>query len=327
MNLLRPLIICFFFLFEFLTNAQFVNKSWGNCTLQQKKVDPYTMTVALDGSGDFTSIQSAIDNAKSFPYERVMITIKNGVYNEKVTIPAWNSKVSLIGESIDKTIISFDDHFKKINRGRNSTFFSATLSVEADDFIAENLTIRNTAGEVGQAIAVSVSSNNAFFHNCSIEGNQDTLYVAGSGNKQHFKGCYIEGTTDFIFGGATALFENCTIYSKKDSYVTAASTPKESHYGLVFLHCNFTAADHVKKVYLGRPWRIYAKTVIINCNLGNHIAPEGWHDWSKPESQESVYFAEYQNTGEGSKINERIFWSRQLTKFEAKKYTKKRIID
>jgi pectinesterase len=162
--------------------------------------------------------------------------------------------------------------------------------------------------------------------NCNILGNQDTLYASGKGNRQYFKDCYIKGTTDFIFGSATALFENCTIHSKKNSYITAASTPEGIEYGFVFKNCKLTADENVTEVYLGRPWRIYAKTVFINCEMGNHIKPEGWHNWSKPEAEKTSFYGEYNCTGAGFKSQSRVSWSHQLSKSQAKDYTVENIL-
>lgn len=282
--------------------------------------------MSKDGKGDYTSIQEAIDGAKSFPDQRVIINIKNGVYYEKVRIPEWNTKISFIGESKENTIITYDDYFNKMNLGRNSTFYTYTLLVEGDDFFATNLTIQNTSGPVGQAVALSVFSNRAKIVNCIILGNQDTLYTSGEGNCQYFKDCYIEGTTDFIFGKATVLFENCEIHSKKNSYITAASTPEGVEFGFVFLNCKLTADENVNAVYLGRPWRIYAKTVFIHCEMGSQIKPEGWHNWSKPEAEKTAFYAEYNCKGPGYKPKERVSWSHQLTKTQAKKYTIQNIL-
>ncbi len=290
-----------------------------------KKKDNF-ITVAQDGSGDFTRIQDAINASPSFPYEKVFINIKNGNYNEKVRIPEWNTHLVLIGESKENTIIAFDDNFKKINLGRNSTFYTATVLVEADDFSASNLTIKNTSGDNGQAIALSVVGNRAKILNCIISGNQDTLYLSGKAAKQYFKDCYIEGTTDFIFGGATALFENCTIHSIKSSYVTAASTPEGIPFGFVFKNCKLTANSDATAVYLGRPWRIFAKTVFINCDMDKHIRTEGWENWSKPEAEKNAFYAEYNCKGEGFQPKKRVSWSHQLTKKEAEKYTTENIL-
>lgn len=232
----------------------------------------------------------------------------------------------MIGESREKTIITYDDYFSKINLGRNSTFHTYTVLVEGNDFVAKNLTIENSSGEVGQAVALYVNANRVVISNCSLLGNQDTLYTSGEGAKNYFKDCYIEGTTDFIFGDATALFENCILHSKSNSYITAASTPKNSSFGYVFKNCKLTADDDVNAVYLGRPWRIYAKTVYINCEMGKHIKPEGWNDWSKPEVPKTTFYAEYKSTGDGAQSSSRVTWSHQLTKSKANKYTMENIM-
>jgi pectinesterase len=288
--------------------------------------DKTIITVAQDGSGDYTTIQSAIDACKAFPDSRITVFVKNGTYHEKVHIPACNTKLSLIGESAEKSIISYEDCFDKIHRGRNSTFYTYTLMVEADDFYAENLTIENVAGPVGQAVALDVESDRCVFRNCRILGHQDTLYAAGQNTRQYYADCYIEGTTDFIFGAATALFDKCTICSKSDSYVTAASTPKGKPYGYVFRKCKLTALEGVHAAYLGRPWRDYAKVVYLNCELGNHILPEGWANWDKTSRDKTACYAEFENSGPGAITQKRVPWSQQLTKKESEEYTLDKIL-
>ncbi|WP_291115439.1 pectate lyase [Flavobacterium sp. UBA6135] len=300
-------------------------EKWKLKNVIKKPKDETNLVVALDESGDFTSIQEAIDQSKAFPDERITIFIKNGIYKEKIKIHEWNTNITLLGESKEKTIITFDDYFNKMGLGRNSTFYTYTLLVQADDTVLKNLTIENSSGEIGQAVALSVTSNRVGVINCNLLGNQDTLYATGTG-KQYYKACYIEGTTDFIFGSATAFFENCQIHSKKDSYITAASTPKDTHFGYVFKNCRLTAAEQITKVYLGRPWRNHAKTVFLNCELGSHILPEGWHNWSKPEAEKTTFYAEYNNNGKGAATNLRVKWAQQLTKKQIKKYTLKNIL-
>ncbi len=285
----------------------------------------YEMTVAQDGSGDFTTIQEAINATKAFPDKRITINIKNGVYREKVKVHAWNNLLTLKGESTDKTIITYDDYFSKIDLGRNSTFYTYTLMVDADDCIVKNLTIINSSGPVGQAVALHLEKDRCQIIDCKILGYQDTVYAAGEGSRQWFCRCFIEGSVDFIFGAATALFEDCTINSKTNSYVTAASTFQESEYGFVFKNCKLTADQVVDKVYLGRPWRIYAKTVFISCELGDHILPVGWHNWKKADAEKNALYAEYNCTGPGYKPSQRTAWSKQLTKKQASKYTKENI--
>ncbi|HNW51176.1 MAG TPA: pectinesterase family protein [Prolixibacteraceae bacterium] len=288
--------------------------------------DKYRMVVAKDGCGDFVTIQQAIDASKAFPPQRITIFIKNGVYNEKVKVHSWNNNLSLIGESADSTLITWNDYFDKINLGRNSTFYTYTLMVEGNDFMAKNLTIENSAGPVGQAVALHVDADRCVFRHIRILGNQDALYAAGMNCRQYYKDCYIEGTTDFIFGAATALFDNCTIHSKSNSYITAASTPEGTPFGYVFRHCKLTASNEVDSVYLGRPWRKFAKTVFIECELGSHILPESWAAWSNADDKQTTYYAEYQNYGPGSNTDKRIGWSQQLTTKEAKQYTPENIL-
>jgi pectinesterase len=286
----------------------------------------YKITVAQDGTGDYSTIQQAIEACKSFPDNRITIFVRKGSYHEKIVVPACNTRLSIIGESAENTIITYGDYFNKINRGRNSTFYTYTLLVIADDFYAENITIENSAGPIGQAIALYVAGDRCVFRNCRILGNQDTLFTDGLNSRQLFESCYIEGTTDFIFGAATVLFSDCIIHSKGNSYVTAASTPQGKRFGYVFMNCRLTAAENVQKVYLGRPWRDYARVVFIKCVLGAHIQPAGWSNWQGTARDKTAYFAEYGNSGPGADISQRVSWSHQLSKKEAKQYSLRNIL-
>ena len=277
--------------------------------------------VAQDGSADFTTIQAAIDSAKAFPDDPITIHIADGIYEEKVKVHAWNNHLILKGESEYGVVIRWDDYFERMERGRNSTFHTATLLVQGDDVRLENLIVKNTAGPVGQAVALSVEADRCMVENCRLIGCQDTLYADGAHARQHYKNCYIEGTTDFIFGGATALFENCTIHSKANSYITAASTPENRPYGFVFLDCTLTAAEGVSKVYLGRPWRSFAKTVFVKCAMGSHIRSEGWHNWNSEAKEKTVFYAEGGNIGTGSSTETRVSWAKQLSEAEVETYT------
>lgn len=292
-------------------------------TFSQEK---YDFTVAQDGSGNFTSIQAAIDACKAFPDKRIVVFVKNGIYKEKVRVPSCNTHLTIKGESAENTILTFDDYFDKINRGRNSTFYTYTLLVEANDFRLENITVENSAGLVGQAVALHVEGDRCIFMNCRFLGNQDTMYITGEKSRNYFTNCFIEGTTDFIFGEATALFENCTLHCKSDSYITAASTNKGKTFGFVFLNCKLTATPKVTKAYLGRPWRDYAKVVFIGCELGAHIAPAGWMNWDKTGRDKTAYYAEFGNTGTGSATENRVNWSKILKAREVKKYTSANIL-
>lgn len=286
---------------------------------QQKKI-----TVAKDGSGDYSTIQEAVNASRAFPLERVEIFIKNGVYEEKLVIPSWNTDISLIGEDVDKTVITWNDHSGK---GDINTFTSYTMKVEGNDFYAENLTIRNTAGRTaGQAVALHVEGDRAVFNNCKIIGDQDTLYAGVDNSRQYYKDCVIEGTTDFIFGPATAVFEDCLIICKKNSYITAASTTPSQDFGFVFLDCKITVTEQADKVYLGRPWRANAKTVFINTEMDVKVRPEGWHNWNKPEAEKTTFYAEYKSYGPGAKKEDRVSWSKQLSAEEVEKYTVQNIL-
>ncbi|HUC80149.1 MAG TPA: pectinesterase family protein [Flavisolibacter sp.] len=278
----------------------------------------YVFTVAKDGSGDFRYIQDAIDAMRVYPLQRITLYIKNGVYNEKIVLPADNTDVSFIGESVDKTIIVFNDYS---GRGRHTTFTSYTAKISGNRFVAENITFSNSAGPVGQALALYVDADKAVFRNCRFLGNQDTIYASGETARQYFVDCYIEGTTDFIFGPSTAVFQSCTIRAKSNSYITAASTTPGKKYGFVFLDCRILADSVVTKLFLGRPWRAQAKTAFINCELPKQIAPEGWHNWGNPENEKTALYAEYKNRGEGAAVAGRVKWAKQLTDKEAKDYS------
>lgn len=278
----------------------------------------YVFTVAKDGSGDFTSIQKAIDAMRVYPLAPITLYIKNGVYEEKIELPATNTDVRFIGESVEHTIIQFNDFAGK---GKLTTFTSYTAKISGNRFLAENITFSNTAGAVGQALALYVDADQAVFRNCRFIGHQDTIFAAGEQSRQYFDHCYIEGTTDFIFGPSTALFQYCTIKAKANSYITAASTTIGKAFGFVFMDCSIIADTSVTKLYLGRPWRAYAKTVFIRCALPASIAPEGWNNWSNPANESTVFYAEYQNTGAGAVIDGRAKWSQQLNHRSIKSYT------
>ena len=277
-----------------------------------------TLVVSRDGTGDFRTLQEAVESARAFMDYTVTIYVKNGVYKEKVIVPSWVENIDIIGEDRDKKIITYDDH---ANINKMGTFRTYTVKVEGSDITFKNLTIENNAAQLGQAVALHTEGDRLKFINCRILGNQDTIYTGAKFTRLYFKDCYIDGTTDFIFGPSTALFENCMIHSKRNSYVTAASTPKEAKYGYIFKHCKLTAEPGVDKVYLGRPWRPYAYTLFIECELGKHIVPAGWHNWGKQSNEETARYMEYKNTGEGANVSERVAWSKQLTKKEAEAVT------
>ncbi|CAM3839088.1 pectinesterase family protein [Mucilaginibacter galii] len=297
-----------------------------------------SLTVAQDGSGNYKTIQEAVNAVRDLGQQQVIIHIKKGIYHEKLVIPSWKTKISLVGESTDNTIVTNNDYSGKAVPGgkdafgkeKMSTYTSYTVLVQGNDFHAENLTIANTAGRVGQAVALHVEADRCTFINCRLLGNQDTLYLAKGNSRQYYEDCYIEGTTDFIFGEATVVFERCTIKSLTNSYITAAATTPRQAFGFVFFDCKLIADTSVTKEFLGRPWRPHAKTVFINTEMGAHIVPEGWNPWKGdvmfPDKEKTTFYAEYGNKGAGSITSKRVVWSKQLTKNEVKQYTLKNIL-
>ena len=279
----------------------------------QQYVRHYDLVVAKDGSGDFFTVQEAINAVPDYRKNaRTTILIKEGSYKEKVIIPASKNAVSLIGQG--EVRITFDDYASKPNIfGENKgTSGSSSCYIYAPDFYAENIIFENTSGPVGQAVACFVSADRAYFKKCRFLGFQDTLYTYGKRCRQYYDECYIEGTVDFIFGWSTAVFNRCHIHSIGNGYITAPSTDKGQKYGYVFYDCEITANSNVDKVYLSRPWRPYAQAVFIRCNLGKHILPEGWDNWRNKENEKTVFYAEYESKGEGANAKKRVVYSKQL---------------
>lgn len=290
--------------------------------------NPDTLFVARDGTGEFRNIDDAIEVCRAFMDYHKVIFVKKGVYKEKLIIPSWLTNIEICGEDEEQTIITWDDHanIKTQERPKGiGTFRTYTLKIEGSDITLKNITIENNSARLGQAVALHTEGDRLVFVNCRFLGHQDTVYTGVAGSRQLFHNCYIEGTTDFIFGPGTAWFEECEIRSKANSYITAASTPKDQPYGYVFNRCRLTADEGIDKVYLGRPWRDYGYTLFMNCELGSHIRPEGWHNWQK-NREETARFMEYGNSGPGADTKDRVGWSRQLDKKEAKKITQEEVL-
>lgn len=286
--------------------------------------NPDTIFVARDGTAEFRNIDDAIEVCRAFMEYHKVIFVKKGIYKEKLILPSWLTNIEICGEDRDNTIITYDDHANVFIPGTDrkmGTFRTYTVRVDGNGITFRNITIENNAARLGQAVALHTQGDRLAFVNCRILGNQDSVYTGGINTRLYFKDCHIEGTTDFIFGPSTAWFENCTILSRTDSYITAASTPQDVEYGYVFNRCKIVAAEGVSKVYLGRPWRPYAHTLFMNCQLGKHILPVGWHNWSNTQNEKTTRYCEYDNHGEGAATKERAAWTRQLTKKEAAKVT------
>lgn len=295
---------------------------------------PSSFTVAQDGSANFKTIQEAIYAVRDLSQQQVTIFIKNGVYREKLVIPSWKTNITLKGESRDSTIITYDDYAGKKLAARDEflkmdsirTYTSYTVLIEGNDCRIESLTIRNTAGRVGQAVALHVEGDRFSAFDCKLLGNQDTLYAATQNSRQFYQLCFIEGTTDFIFGEATVVFADCVINSLSNSYITTASTRPGQQYGFVFISCRLIADPAVTKVYLGRPWRPYAKTVYVNTYMDKHIVKEGWHNWNNTANEQTALYAEYNSSGPGADKEGRVKWAKRLTAKQRKKYTAENIL-
>ena len=305
------------------------------------------MLVALDGSGDYPSVQECVDAIPAGPADPVTILVKKGVYKEKLVID--KPFVTLMGENAKETVLTYDDCASKLLPGgeKMGTFGSYSTLITGDGFRAENITFENTAGQkgrAGQALAAYVDADKACFRNCRFLGYQDTLFTgplppdAGGSegmkdmnrsparkSRQFYDHCYLEGDVDFIFGSATAVFHQCEIFSKNrdkaiNGYITAASTPESEKYGYVFMDCRLTGDAGPQSVYLGRPWRRYAKVAFLHCRMGDHIIGVGWNNWRDSERERTVSYAEYDSQGPGAKMEERATWSKILTPAEAERY-------
>ena len=284
----------------------------------------YDIVVDRNGRGHFRNVQQALDSVRAFnPAGTVTIFVRNGVYKEKLELHTHLCNVVLIGEDRDKTILTYDDH---ANINKMGTFRTYSFIIRGQDILIENLTIENSAQPLGQAVALHVEGDRIVFRNCRFLGNQDTIYAGRIGSRQYFENCYIEGTTDFIFGPSTCWFEGCEIFCKKNSYITAANTPENVKYGYIFNNCKIRLAKDVDAMYLGRPWRAYAMTLFMNCELPKGIRPEGWHNWNKSENEETARYMEYNNKGEGAVTDQRVKWIKILNSKEAEEYTVENVL-
>ena len=288
------------------------------------------IVVAQDGSGDFKTVQAAINSVPDSSGKTTEIFIKKGTYKEHIIVPVNKMHVTLIGEDAKQTVLTYDNYAGKLDSTGKAfgTSRSASVYVYGAYFTAKNITFQNSSGPVGQALAIYVAGDKAAFFNCLFLGFQDTIYTHGLGSHQYYSKCYIEGTVDFIFGAATALFDDCDIYCKQHgAYITAASTLDTTKYGYVLMHCNITGNAPEHSFTLGRPWRPHAKVVYLYCKLGDMISDAGWDNWRNPENEKTAYYAEYKNSGPGYQPDKRAAWSHQLTDDEAKLYTKKLILN
>ena len=284
------------------------------------------LEVAIDGSAKFKSVQDAIMSVPiGSPTNPVIIHIKPGVYKELLYIQREKRFFKLIGDDAATTVLTFDLHANLTNYDGKTigTFRTPSTTIDADNFTAENLTFENSAGPVGQALAIRVDGDRATFRNCRFLGWQDTIFI--NRGRQYFENCYIAGHVDFIFGGATAFFEQCHIHCLGDGYIAAASTPYDQRFGYVFSNCKITGDQPETRSFLGRPWRVYASTIFLNTEMSEVVRPEGWNNWGKAEAGKTRY-AEFGSTGPGATPASRPAWSTQLTKRQARVITLKKVL-
>lgn len=290
------------------------------------------ITVAADGSGDFKTIQEAFAAVPENSAERTIIHVKPGTYQGQKLLPKNKHKVTLQGDNAETTILTFNANVHEA-QASDPGFKGIGVVILSDDFRADKLTFQNTSGDHGQALALRIDGDRAIVTNSRLLGWQDTLML--NNGRHYFRNCYIEGRVDFIYGSGTAVFDQCEIRSKNGGYVTAASTPPEHRFGFVFLNSRLTgdpapwvdpagtipAKAQTALAYLGRPWRPYGAVAFINCEMGDHIRPQGWHNWGKPEQEKTARYAEYNSKGPGAQPGQRAAWSRQLSKAEAEQMT------
>jgi pectinesterase len=283
--------------------------------------------VSLTGEGDFKTVQEAINKTPQTTTSEKpwTILIKPGTYKELIHIQREKRFVRLLGEDPKTTVITYGlfASMKGPDGLDIGTFRTPTVLIDADDFAIEKLTLENSAGPVGQALAVRVDGDRVAFRDCVFNGHQDTILI--NRGRQYFENCTISGTVDFIFGGATAWFERCTMNCLRDGYITAASTPAEAAYGFVFSNCTINV-DPGKKVYLGRPWRPYAATIFLNTRMTEGIRPEGWNNWDKPERETTARYSEFGSTGPGASPESRVKWARPLDAKQAGEVTVSRVL-
>jgi pectinesterase len=287
-----------------------------------------TLIVAADGTGQYKTVQEAINAVPqtTSPAHPAIIRVKPGTYKELIYVQREKRYVRLVGDDAGRTVLTYDlnANLAGANGKPIGTFRTASTVIDADDFTAENITFENSAGAVGQALAIRVDGDRVVFRDCRFLGWQDTILL--NRGRQYFADCYIEGHVDFIFGGATAFFDHCHIHCLRDGYITAASTPEREPFGFVFAHCRITGESPAVKTYLGRPWRPFASVIYLDTEMSEVVRPAGWHNWDQPEREKTARYAEYKSTGPGANADARVRWSRQLTDEQAKEITLRAVL-
>jgi pectinesterase len=286
------------------------------------------IVVAPDGTGQFKTVQAAIDSIPDNNLEWRVILLKPGTYRERLVINERKTFLILRGDDkeIRRTVVTFNRYAGMNDPAAPGNKFgpngSETVVIQADNFIAENITFENSSGADAPAVAVRTMGDKQIFRNCRFLGWQDTLWV--DGKRTYFEECYAEGRIDFIFGRATAVFAKCHLHAVDGGCITASSTAPETPFGLVFLKCRITCAED--RSFLGSPWKEGAATAFIECELGENLRPEGWKVWRDTDHHKTARFVEYRNTGPGANPSKRPAWTRRLNEDEAKNYTVENIL-
>lgn len=279
--------------------------------------------VCPDGTGNYTSVQDAIfatpiTASREKPWT---VFVRAGVYRERIYVQREKRFVRLVGEEAGKVTITFDAKAGDLGPDDKpiGTFRTPTVQIDADDFEVVGITLENSAGRNGQALALRVDGDRVVFRECVFNGYQDTLFM--NRGRQYFDHCRITGAVDFIFGGATAWFENCDIECTADGYITAPSTPIEQAFGFVFNNCRIIGTAPEVRTFLGRPWRQTGAAAFLRCDMTEVIRPEGWNNWRDPEREKTARLAEFDSRGAGARPENRAAWAKQLTAEAAGKVT------
>ncbi len=286
-----------------------------------------TLVVSSDGTAKFKTVQAAINAAATGTATNpTIIRIKPGTYKELIYIQREKRFLHLIGENPTNTVLTYDLNAKMSGPDGKpiGTFRTPSTLIDADDFSAENITFENSAGPVGQALAIRIDGDRVAFRNCRFLGWQDTI-LANRG-RHYFEGCYISGHVDFIFGGASCWFEKCRIHCLRDGYITAASTPANQPFGFVFSNCRITGETPNVKTFLGRPWRSYASVTYLKTEMSDNVRPAGWDNWRDPARESSVRYSEFNSFGPGASPDARVKWARQLKAAEAQAFTLQKVL-
>lgn len=297
----------------------------------------FDVIVSHDNTERGTTLREAIERAPDAGTNSWTILIEPGTYEGQFLVPKGKNHIEFVGVNETNTILTYPFNVHEAPPGETYSFNPGVV-VAGDDFAAENLTIQNTSGDHGQALALRVDGDRDAFDDCRIVGWQDTLMV--NNGRDYFTNCYVAGRVDFIYGSATAVFDHCEIHSRNGGHVTAASTPQDHPFGFVFLDCNLTGDSQpwvgpdgipankssAPMADLGRPWRPYASVTYINCRMGAYIRPAGWNNWRNPANETTARYAEYQSTGPGANPGQRVKWAKQLTAGQAKNYTLENIL-